>query len=222
MEQTITMSSTETRTIGIRARHSQTGQRIAHAPGNEFFIKNSNPDAIAATIVTNVAGYPAIRLRPIVDEVEGVEIDVLDTVGSAPIELTVNVELRNFGAELELDMESSSSEPQSQPSAAPVKPTPGQAETQPVASTATIDPGVAVGGPAVVGPEKSDGEPAVAEPGAATQPGMAMQEPAGSGSVADQEAERERIQRAKEEQAQKEALHDGDAVHINKDHPEGA
>lgn len=228
MEQTIVMSNTEVRTIPIVSRNPHTGQLLAHAPGSEFIIKNSNPEAIVAVIVTNTAGNPSIRLKPIVDEVDDVEIDVLDTVGSAPIELTVSVEARNFGAELELNMESSSSEPQSQPGQSPVEHAPGEAETKPVGSTAAIDPGVAVGGPAVVGPEKSDGPAAVAEPGAVTQPGQAMQEPAGTtGSVADQEAEKARIEEAQREQAENapkpgDAIHEGEAVHLNKDHPEGA
>lgn len=220
MEYSITLANTEVRDIAIRSRHSHTGARIGHAPGAEFIIKNSNPDALAATIVTNTAGNPALRLRPIVDEAEEIEIDVLDNVGSASIELTVDIVARNFGAELELDMDNSSSEPQSPPSEAPVKPNPGEAETQPVGSTATIDPGVAVGGPAVVGPEKGDGGSTTAEPGAETQPGMAMQEPAGSGSVADKEAEKARQEEAAKAEGQ--PIHEGDSVQLNKDHPEGA
>jgi hypothetical protein len=86
-----------------------------------------------------------------------------------------------------------SSEPQSQPGQSPVEHAPGEAETQPVGSTAAIDPGVEVGGPAVVGPLKGDQSAATAQPGATIQPGVARQEPAGA--VSDQEAEKERIAR---------------------------
>jgi hypothetical protein len=99
MEQTIVMSNTEVRTIPIVSRNPHTRQLLAHAPGSEFIIKNSAPDEIVATIVTNVAGNPSLRLKPIVDEAVGVEIDVLDTVGSAAIELTVDVEAQQRASE---------------------------------------------------------------------------------------------------------------------------
>lgn len=186
MEHNLTLSNTEIRTIAIKARSSGTGQSIGHAPGNEFVVRNSDPEAIVATIVTNAAGNPALRLQPIVDEADGIEIDVFDTVGSASIELTVSIVARNFGAELELDMDNSTTEQQGQPGQEPVRPTPGEPETQPVGSNAPIDPGVAVGGPAVVGPAK-------AQPGAPIQPGVSRQEPAGA--VSEEEAEKERIAR---------------------------
>lgn len=205
MPHRLELPNSEVHTIAIKAANARTGRFEPLPPGDEYMVENSHPESLSATIVLNGTGAPALRLQPLVDEAEGVEVDVTNTAGFRTCELEVVIIKQENAKALELDMANTRVEPQSVPSTSPVQAQPGPGKTEPAGGNATVDPGVAVGGPAVVGPEKGEAPQTTAEPGAATTPGMQVQEPAGS--------------QPQDEPQDPSAIHEGDDVQINKAQP---